>query len=243
MGFGLIFFTQLKEKHKRLEEKKCQRVARWLLPSRVPDQAEGKGRYSATRDVGLITLCRAQGSRWRRFFPWRMRAQAVFRKSAVPGSAFSRGSLEAFLFSFSFQFRALTKLWVKGPGSFKRSTCVLQWKLSIFLSGWIGKEKSVVLCLLKAREERPLAEGSSSRIVDTRPVLRIQISDTRTAPVYWQKSISFQLLWCQKNRPFYLFTCKMPINRAALQGNPHQCTLPTSWASEPLRYKVRAVRL
>lgn len=65
----------------------------------------------------------------------------------------------------------LLELGMKGPGYFNRNTFILQLKLSIFLSGWLGKEKSVTLCLLKAREEYPLAEGSYD-VVSMLPFLR-----------------------------------------------------------------------
>lgn len=83
----------------------------------------------------------------------------------------------------------LLKLWMKSPGYFNRNAFILQLKLLIFLSGWLGKEKNVVLCLLKAGEEYPLAEGSYNGIVDMLPFLRIQISGNRIAHVYWQKCI------------------------------------------------------
>lgn len=83
-----------------------------------------------------------------------------FRKICNARVIFSLGSLKVFLFSFSVSSSMLLlKLWMKGPGYFNRNTFILQLKLSIFLSGWLGKEKSVILCLLKAREEYPLARG------------------------------------------------------------------------------------
>lgn len=73
---------------------------------------------------------------------------------------------------------------MKGPGYSNRNTFILQLGLSIFLSGWLGKEKSVALCLLKAREEYLLAEGSYNGVVNTLPFLKIRISDNRIAHVY-----------------------------------------------------------
>lgn len=205
-----------------MEEKKCQRVARWLLPSWVTDPWERKRHYSGTCGGGLISQgsCFVEHRAWQQspgwwcFFSWWIKAQAVFRNAR--SLDFSCGSLKAFLFSPSVSSSMLlVKLWMKGLGHFNSNVFILQLKLSIFLSGWLGKENSVVLCWLKAREEYPLAEGSYSRIVDTLPFLRIQISDNRSARLLAEMhlitiavdAIKFDHVICSS-------VCKMPINRA-----------------------------
>lgn len=58
---------------------------------------------------------------------------------------FSRFFKNSFIFSFYIEFYPLLKLWMKGPGYFNKNTFILQQKIVVFLSGWLGKAKGVIL--------------------------------------------------------------------------------------------------
>lgn len=53
----------------------------------------------------------------------------------------------------------LLKLWMKSPGYFNRNTFILQLKLLIFLSGWLGKEKKCSTLFAKSRGRVSLGRG------------------------------------------------------------------------------------